>query len=177
MGMKDAAVEMDGDCVVVPDGGSLPRRCLKCGAPAAAESPTRFAFTWNPHGLRMAGKVSGIPAVLTNRRGRIWAYYCSAHRPRVARNAAILLVLSAGGFAVAVTHFNDEHFTFVGPGIVTGVGMLTWALAYIAMPPLKLKCEKIEEGRLWIAPSSYGARESFRAEICGPVNRSTVQSS
>ena len=144
-------VERDGECWVVPDGGRLPCQCIRCGGDGAGK-PRKFAFTWNPHGLTMGRSVTSVAAVATNRRGRIYAYYCARHRPKVLRTVLILLILAGAGVACCGFGMKTERDTLGIAGLASAATMLGLLMLYVAYPPIWLSCEKIEDGRLWIKP-------------------------
>ena len=156
-------VEVDGDCLIVPDGESLPSVCVRCGDPAAGP-PRTYAFTWNPHGYRMGrGKAGSIAAVATNRRGRVRAFYCAAHQPHVLRNCVVMALLSAVLFAVAFYQHKVGRPNAVGfSAMMLSIVLIVLMLVYLAMPTVFIECRKIDDdGRLWL--HLRGTRASERA--------------
>jgi hypothetical protein len=67
-----------GDEVVVPDGGTLPARCIKCNQPASG-GPIRFTFVDSdagaPHGL-----VTAAHHFTTRRKATVYLSLCARHR-------------------------------------------------------------------------------------------------
>jgi hypothetical protein len=68
-----------GATIVVPDGGSLPRRCVKCNAPTSGEA-IRYTFVDSDVGGAPRGVTSGIMHFSSRRTGRIGIHMCERHR-------------------------------------------------------------------------------------------------
>ena len=146
-----STVQRDGELLVVQNGSTLPSRCVVCGD-ASTSKPRKFEFTWNPHRLGMGRSPVALVAVATNRRGKVFGHFCEQHRPRVARNVGIMLLIALVSGAVAAVGLTSQIMALFMVGALIAALTLGVMLFYIAKPPIWLDCEKIEGHKLWLKP-------------------------
>jgi hypothetical protein len=156
----------DEELIVVPNGGTLPKLCVICGQ-TGQEPPLRFSYSWNPHGYQLGGKSSTFFAVATNRRARVRAFYCEKHRPRVLRNCLVMLAIGISSlsvrFALRNTHGLESLFAVLG--CLIGVITVFACLMYYAMPPILMKCKRIEGDHIWFYLAVDKARKAHREAL------------
>jgi len=68
-----------GATIVVPDRGELPRRCIKCNAPASGD-PIRYTFVDSDVGGAPRGVISAFVHFRSRRTGRVTLHICDRHR-------------------------------------------------------------------------------------------------
>jgi hypothetical protein len=73
-----------------------------------------------------------------------------------------MLAMAVIGFAVMAYDIKHGPSGVGFAGMMTGIALVILMLVYIAMPPLLLKCERIEDNCLWITPVRNAVKESFR---------------
>jgi hypothetical protein len=137
-----------GSTVVVPDGGWLPRRCIKCNAPASGD-PIRYTFVESnvigPHGIE-----SAIVHFATRRKAQVYISLCEPHR-----NLRFWMRWSCPVFVLAA----------IGVGIYANLAypkppnVLVWfvvVLVFAGVFPLGMYQQhylkgRVRQGRVWIS--------------------------
>jgi len=168
---ESTSVRRDENCLVVPDNGHLPHRCIRCSAPASGK-PKRYGYTWNPHGLQMGRGVThqgsigkNIAAVATNRRGWAYVYFCDRHRPKVKRvvvTCTVAILIGAAFFVYGGIYAGRAHFAnYFTAGFIFGAGGLITMAMYFALPPTWLQCALIKDGFLWLVPKNESILEGL----------------
>ena len=147
-----------GGTVVVPDGGRLPARCIKCNAPASGE-PIRYTFVDSAVAGAPHGAASAVIHFGTRRKAQVYLSMCEHHRRlrKLIRCSPLLFPV-----AVAVGVYANMAYP-KPPEVLVWLSVL---LVFAALFPLGVYQQhylkaRIANGRVWIS----GAGDSFVASL------------
>ena len=149
------------------DGGTAPKRCVKCNAPAL-EPPvpvkvqTSRSSAWGMRSISgsndalkavraIGGIINAAEAVSSLRKATVNVYVCEAHRPR-RRNMVIACVILGVGIAASIActvlAMRTEHAMEFSLG-----GVAAFMISMICggmLLKLLVRPERIEDGTVWL---------------------------
>jgi hypothetical protein len=167
----------EGEFLVMKDGGTAPRRCVKCNAEAQEPavpikmqiSKQRFtggvgsSATDAAKAIRAVGQIADVAyALATLRRATVNVYACELHRPKKRNMVLACIILGVGIIAsiiCTVLAMRTEHamgFSFGGIAAFM-ISMIAGGL----LLKLLVRAERIEGGVVWMR----GAGEAFLASL------------
>ncbi len=156
----------DGELLVMRNGTTAPKRCVKCNAPAQ-EPPVPVKLqtgqmdqtnSYNmsrSDGMKAIDAISGIVdaanALSSIRRATVNVYVCEAHRPQ-RRNMVIACIILGVGITASIVctvlAMRTEHATEFGCG-----GIAAFLISMFSAAPLLkllLRPDRIEGGTVWL---------------------------
>jgi hypothetical protein len=157
----------DGALLVMKDGGTAPKRCVKCNAPAH-EPPVPVKLAMNRNSIGNVDSMGGVGAAVrladavdaaaTIRRATVNVYVCELHRPKK-RNMVLACIIIGVGIVAAiicmVLTLRSEHSVEYSAGAC--VAILISMIAGGLLVKLLVRPERIDGELAWMK----GAGEAF----------------
>lgn len=117
-----------GSLLIVPAGGTLPERCVRCNEPATMDQ--RKTYSWHHPALYLlilpGLLIYAIAATLVSKKAKVSIGLCEAHRARrrnFGRAAFALLLVGLGALFAAVSYEDGRVF-----GVLSGLSLLAAVL-------------------------------------------------
>lgn len=127
----------DGKLLVVPAGGSLPERCVKCNAPATMDKPRKYA--WHGAGwylfILLAVLIYVIVGMMVQKKVTLAIGLCETHRKRRRIGRFIALLVMFAGIGAIFTGAQFEQPAYVALGILAlliAVIVAMWAGRFLS---------------------------------------------